>query len=73
MEFDIAIETLDVLKITDKDILHCFVLFFLECSVILPGKRIFFTKKIILMDFSFFMKGDSFFYAACIFRKNHLK
>jgi hypothetical protein len=38
MEFDIAVKTLDVLKIADKDILHRSVLFFLERSVILPVK-----------------------------------
>ena len=50
MEFDVAVETLDVLKITGKDILHCPALFFLECSVIIPGQRFFFTKKIILIE-----------------------
>ena len=50
MEFYIAVVTLDILEITGKDILHCSVLYSLECSVILPGKRIFFSKDSILTE-----------------------
>lgn len=50
MDFDIAVETIDILEITGKDTLHCSVLFFLECSVILPVKRNFFTKESILTE-----------------------
>ena len=50
MEFNIAVVTLDILEITGKDILHCSVLYSRECSVILPVKRIFFSKDSILTE-----------------------